>query len=61
MWSVDCSFRIYAEVLFVTEKGGIRVRNQHGQELWVPYHHVINSDAGVCWWKEDSFVTDDVK
>jgi hypothetical protein len=41
------------EVLFVTPRGGIRVRNQFGREEWVPYHHVIRADHD-CWWKRSA-------
>jgi hypothetical protein len=40
------------EVVFVTEKGGVRVRERKsGEERWIPYHHVYHT-KGTVWWRE---------
>lgn len=42
----ESSFR-NGTVLFVTPKGGIRIRNDRGVEEWVPYHHVYSAEHGT--------------
>jgi hypothetical protein len=53
-----CHDTYEAEVLKVTDKGGILVRGTSGSEHWIPYHHVIHTD-GHIWWDTD-FRPDDL-
>ena len=53
MWTVEIRKAREGEVLFVTERGGIRVCNQFGDEEWVPYHHIISAPDFNCWWKPE--------
>jgi hypothetical protein len=46
--SAKVSFYRRGQVLFVTDKGGIRVKESSGFERWVPYHFVhqgMNADT----------------
>ncbi len=48
MWSRNLDHRWRkGTVLFVTARGGIRVRTKSGEE-WVPYHYLLRKVTGKC-------------
>jgi hypothetical protein len=41
------------EVVFVTPKGGVKVReHETGEERWIGYHHVMHT-RGWVWWRNE--------